>query len=230
MINPPGSVQLDNANVVMSNRTILDNVSFRSEPGSIHCLIGPNGAGKSTLLLVLGADIAAGKLSLSGVDAASVSIPELARIRSFLRSNAKPNFPYSIFDVLSWSISSQGSADRDSLVQQALNAVGMHGMENHKITELSSGQLAKVNIAATILQSADIIFADEPEANLDPVARRQIWELLRDTKKTLVIATHDLEIVKEFATHVTALVGGQMVFSKAVADVTEQEMLEIYRG
>ena len=230
MINPSGSVQLDNANVVMSNRTILDNISFRADPGSIHCLIGPNGAGKSTLLRVLGADIAGGKLSLSGVDAASASIPELARIRSFLRSNEKPNFPYLIFDVLRWSVSSQDLTDTDSRVQQALAAVGMHGMENHKITELSSGQLTKINIAATILQSSDIIFADEPEANLDPVARKQIWGLLRDTKKTLVITTHDLEIVKEFATHITALVDGRIVFSKAIADVTEQEMLEIYQG
>ena len=230
MNSATGSVQLESTNVEMSNRRILTDVSFESDPGDVHCLIGPNGAGKSTLLRVLGADLAGGKLLLSGVDSASASIQELARIRSFLRSNNKPNFPYLIFDVLSWSINSQDLTDQESHIQQALLAVGMDGMENHKITELSTGQLTKINIAATILQSADIIFADEPEANLDPVARRQIWELLRNTKKTLVVTTHDLEIVKEFATHVTALVGGKIIFSKKATDVTEQELLEIYKA
>ena len=229
MSNGPGSIQLESTDVVMSNRTILKDVSFQSDPGSIHCLIGPNGAGKSTLLRVLSADISGEKLKLSGIDAASASIPELARIRSFLRPNTKPNFPYLISDVLSWSLNFQEITEVKSRVQQALSGVGLAGMENHKITELSSGQLAKVNIAAVILQSADIIFADEPEANLDPVARRQIWELLRDTKKTLVITTHDLEIVKEFATHVTALVDGKIIFSKVATNVTEQELLDIYR-
>ena len=228
MSNEVGSVELNITNIVLGNQKVLTDVSFKATPGSVHCLIGPNGAGKSTLLRVLSADIAGGKLLLSGLNATSASVGELARVRGVLRPNAKPNFPFQIQDVLRWSIDSSDEKFAGQQVERALVAVGLAEMQEQKVTELSSGQLTKVNIAATILQETDIIFADEPEANLDPVARKQIWELLRNTKKTLVITTHDLEIVKEFATHVTALVNGRIVFSKDISSISAHELRDIY--
>jgi iron complex transport system ATP-binding protein len=233
MSNQTGNITLGSTGVILNEREILNDVSFKANAGEVHCIIGPNGSGKSTLLRVLAGDIKVDGLTYGNVNVPALSTVQLARNRSVLRPTVRPDFPYSVFDVVSWSLLGSAKANKDGVARrehilETLTQVGIAELASRPVTQLSTGQLTKVNIASVLLQNASIVFADEPEAALDPVARVEAWELLTAQKFTTVIATHSLDLVMQFATHVTAIKSGQILYSRATSDLTIDELKSTY--
>jgi iron complex transport system ATP-binding protein len=233
MSNFSGNIELQPTTVALSGRTILTDVSFKAGAGDVHCVIGPNGSGKSTLLRVLTGDIPSDGLTYANVDVSTLNTAQRARYRSVMRANVRPDFSYSVFDVVAWSLLSNSADSLDSRttkdrVIDVLQQVGIEDLAGRPVTQLSTGQLTKVNIASVLLQNASIIFADEPEAALDPVAREDAWQLLTSGPATAVIATHSLDLVLEFATHVTAIKDGRILYSRPIGELSMNELKSVY--
>jgi len=231
MSNPTGHIALEPTNVVLNGRAILNEVSFEANAGDVHCVIGPNGSGKSTLLRVLAGDIPAEKLTVDGISMKQLSTSERARHRSVLRPTIRPDFPYSVFDVVSWALLGSKDSDQNAVsrrVQEALSQVGIADLAQRPVNQLSTGQITKVNIASVVLQKAGIVLADEPEAALDPVARVEAWSHLTTGDFTTVIATHSLDLVQEFGTRVTAIKNGRIQFSGPLAQLTISDLSSVY--
>lgn len=233
MNNARGHIHLASTNVELNRRAILHDVMFHANPGDVHCVIGANGSGKSTLLRVLSGDIPVKGLMLNETDMNDLSISERARIRSVLRPSVRPDFPYLVSDIVAWALLRTRSPqpEKGSTSDQVLTVLGTVGiaeLADRPVTQLSTGQLTKVNIASVLLQNAGIVFADEPEAALDPVARIDAWNHLTSGDFTAVIATHSLDLVMQFATHITAVKAGRVVFTAQRQEVTIEDLQKIY--
>ena len=233
MNNLGSRITLGPTNIALNGRQILHDVTFEAGAGDVHCIIGPNGSGKSTLLRVLTGDIDVDGLSYNDINVRDLTPAQRAEYRSVLRPSVRPDFPYAVADVVSWSQFSDARSDqagvtRSNTVREALTRVGILDLADRPITQLSTGQLTKVNIASMLVQDATIVFADEPEAALDPVARVDAWQLLTFGDFTSVIATHSLDLVLEFATHVSAIQNGRVAFSRPTTELTMADLKSVY--
>jgi ABC-type cobalamin/Fe3+-siderophores transport system ATPase subunit len=259
MSNFGSRITLGSTNVALNGRPILQDVEFEAGAGDVHCIIGPNGSGKSTLLRVLTGDIDVDGLSYDDINVRNLTPSRRAEYRSVLRPSVRPDFPYSVADVVSWSQlrdagsnqagdarsnqagdarsnqagitgSNQAGITGSNTVRDTLTRVGILDLVDRPITQLSTGQLTKVNIASVLVQEATIVFADEPEAALDPVARVEAWRLLTAEDFTSVIATHSLDLVLEFATHVTAIQNGRVIYTRPASELTMGDLKAVYQS
>ncbi len=220
-----GEVTLASAVINRGQRAVLHNVALTVTAGSVHAIVGSNGSGKTSLLRALVGDSAVDSVTISGHELSTLSIKELATQRAVVRSSFLPQFAYAVSDVVAWSMPSTSG---ESETQQILERLGIMDLHSRSITTLSSGQLAKVNLASALAQNSAVIFADEPEAALDPLARVDMWTHLARSGKTVVVATHSLDLVLRFATHVTGIAHGSIAFTKSVRDTSMSELLELF--
>ncbi|MFQ6048168.1 MAG: energy-coupling factor ABC transporter ATP-binding protein [Phycisphaerae bacterium] len=195
--------------------TALQQVDLRVERGSKVGLVGPNGAGKSTLLLCLDGFLASnGAVQIAGL---AVRRQNLRRIRShiglvFQNPDDQLFMPRLFDDVAFGPINQRLSAEQvRQRVGEALSAVGLTGLEEKAPHHLSMGQKRNATLAAVLAMRPDLLLLDEPSANLDPRWRRRLMGLLAGLKTTMLIASHDLDLIAELCDRVVVLDGGRTV-------------------
>jgi len=176
----------------------LNNVSFSVEGRGIVGLVGPNGAGKTTLIKILATLIkpTGGKAEVLGYDV----VREYERIRSrisLVPQDASPELYLTPYEHVYWYLRSRGLSGDDSkrLARDALKKLGLWEYRNRVCARLSGGMRQRVLIASALAVPADIYFLDEPTVGLDPIARREVWEVLKSvSKESLVfLTTHYME-------------------------------------
>ena len=162
-------------------RTVIDNVSFALEPGSLTALVGPNGAGKSTLLHLIQGRLkpASGSVDSSG----SIALmPQRAAIDW--------TFPITVAQMVELGRQKGGAISTDAVLQQ----VGLNDLASRRLNRLSGGQQQRALLARTLMQEAPILLLDEPCSAIDPPAREQLLRLMRrlaETGHTLLVSSHD---------------------------------------
>lgn len=183
----------------------LDNVNLEVEKGSFVSIMGPSGCGKSTLLNIMGLldNPTSGQVEIAGVVANNMNEKALASFR-----NSTLGFVFQSFHLInSLSVTdnvmlpllyrNMKGKDRNRLVAEALERVGLSHRINHRPSQLSGGQCQRVAIARAIVGSPEIILADEPCGNLDSKMSADIMELLqrlnKEYGKTVVMVTHNEE-------------------------------------
>jgi cobalt transport protein ATP-binding subunit len=178
-------------------------------------LIGPNGAGKSTLLLHLNGILRGkGEIEVLGTKLNNRTLEYIrAKVGLVFQNPDDQLFSPTVFDDISFGplnmeLSKEVVKER---VKSALEEVGMSGFEERCPHDLSFGEKKKISLATVLSMKPEILVIDEPTSNLDPRSRREIIGLLKGVKKTLVIATHDLEMVLEVCESVYLLNGGRMI-------------------
>jgi len=203
-------VELINLNVgykaKKSSNVILSQINTSLERGKLTCFLGKNGSGKSTLLkTILGVlEPISGEIKINGINLKEISSNERAKIISAVLTDVVRTEHISVEEFVSLGriphTNWRGNID-DSDKKHIDKAITICEIENirHKIiTELSDGQLQKVNIARAICQDTDLILLDEPTAHLDVSNKFKVFEILRklaiDYKKSIFIITHDLEL------------------------------------
>jgi len=170
------------------------------QEGSLTAVVGPNGAGKSTLFKGVVGVIKplAGRIERNGVDPQDIAyLPQIAEIDR--------SFPISVYDMVAMGLwrskglfGGIGRKDRDA-VERAIAAVGLTGFEPRPIGTISGGQMQRMLFARLLLQDARVIVLDEPFNAIDTRTCADLIALIRrwhGEQRTILIALHDLELVK----------------------------------
>ncbi|WP_147916280.1 cell division ATP-binding protein FtsE [Ruania zhangjianzhongii] len=202
-------------------RPALDQVSLEVERGEFVFLVGASGSGKSTFLrLVLREERpTSGSVFVAGRDLAHVStwkVPHLRRQIGCVFQDFRLLHNKSVFDNVAIAMQVIGKPRHQVMttVPETLEMVGLAGKEKRLPHELSGGEQQRVAIARAFVNRPAIVLADEPTGNLDPTTSVGIMRLLdriNRTGTTIVMATHDDEIVDQMRKRVVELVDGQMV-------------------
>lgn len=189
--------------------TVLDSVDFEINEGEFVMILGESGTGKTTLLNFIGAldKPDEGEIMVEGVgDVLKISDRELSIYRNkivghiFQTFNLKPTYTARENVRVPLLFSKMSKPEQNERIDSALESVGLLHRKQYKPIELSEGQCQRVAIARAIVNKPKILLADEPTGNLDPKTAESIMNLLielnRNSNMTLLMVTHDLDVLK----------------------------------
>jgi cobalt/nickel transport system ATP-binding protein len=215
-------------------RLALNGVSLRIWPGERVALTGPNGAGKSTLLLALAGILhAEGSIQVDGILLSHASLPRLrARLGLVFQSPEDQLFSPTVFEDVAYAPLYQGltPAEITARANEALAAVGMQAFATRMPHHLSMGEKKRVAIATVLAMRPAMLLFDEPSAGLDPRARRELIHLLEQLPQTLLIATHDLNLVQHICPRMLILDEGRLVADGKTEHLLADEGLLVAHG
>jgi len=192
----------------------LAGVDLHATHGERVAVLGPNGAGKTTLMLHLnGLLIGEGSLEVAGVEVSKRTLPELRRRVGLVFQDPDDQlFMPTVREDVAFGPLNMGLASAAALarVAEALAAVRMEHAADRAPHELSMGERRRVAIATVLAMRPDLLVLDEPSANLDPRARRELLEVLERVDRTMLVVTHDLPFAAELCERAVILSGGRI--------------------
>lgn len=201
--------------------SVLKDVSFTVNPKEFVCVTGPSGAGKSTLMhMMIGAEEPSkGKVKVDDVDlyALPPSILQLYRRRIGVAfQDYKLLWNRTVYENIAFPLEVCGIPDDmiEKRVKQVLKEMALTRQKNTLTRALSGGEKARTTIARAYVHEPMILFADEPTGNLDPEQSQVVIELLEHIHNkgtTVVLATHEAEIVDALQTRVLRLEDGELI-------------------
>ena len=242
-------VRLDGLSKQFPNGPLaLDRVSLEVPRGQLMCLIGLSGSGKSTLLRHLNGlhHPTGGNVEVMGVDVVRAKRPELRALRR------EVGFVFQQFglvgrlscleNVLSGALGRMRGPRVGTLMystalrRQALahlDRVGLADRAFQRSDTLSGGQMQRVAIARTLMQEPKLLLADEPVASLDPESSAQVMDVLFrivvEEQLTVICTLHQVELATGWANRIVGLRDGRMVLDRAVTDLGDTEVMDVYR-
>ena len=214
-----------------NRRPALDHVSFAIAAGERVAIVGPNGAGKSTLLLHLNGLLPANAsangahhpVHIPGEPITAASLPDVRRKVGFVFQDPDDQlFCSTVDEDVAFGPRNYGvpAAELPELVRRSLEQVGLPDHGPRQIGQLSFGERKRICFAGVLACEPSVLVLDEPTANLDPRARRQLLTIIERNPATLVMATHDLEFVLDCCPRAIVLDEGRLV-----ADGPSEELL-----
>jgi cell division transport system ATP-binding protein len=217
-------IELENVSYGYGGQTLFSHISLTLAPGSFHFLTGPSGAGKTTLLRLCYADLRAnkGKVRIFGQDAGALNRDEVAMSRrriGVVHQDCQFLDHLSIAENIALPLTVSGRAHEAAQnLPELLNWVGLGPQANQRPPELSGGERQRAALARAVIVSPDVIIADEPTGNVDWEMSQRLLSLLIELNKmgkTILIATHDLAMIRATKSDVSARVlrlkDGQLV-------------------
>jgi ABC-2 type transport system ATP-binding protein len=194
------------------NFTAVNGISFEVNPGEIFGLLGPNGAGKSTTLEIIETlrEKTSGEIWVNGlsIDDAPEAIKKIIGVQ-LQTAGFYPSLTLTELIELFVGLY-QTEIDPLSL----LNKVNLSDKVNAKFKQLSGGQKQRFSIATTLINKPTIVFLDEPTTGLDPQARRNLWDLIkeiRDNGTTVIITTHYMDEAEVLCDRVAIIDSGEII-------------------
>ncbi len=216
---------VDVSKVYPSGSKALRDVNVHIEPGEFVFVVGPSGAGKSTFIKMLFREVlpTAGSIFVNGVDILSLNpkeIPYLRRELGIIFQDYRLLPDRTVYENVAFAMQVIETPHRKikRRVLNVLELVGLRHRANAYPNELSGGEQQRIAIARAIVNDPILVIADEPTGNLDPETSWDIMEIFKeinDTGTTIVMATHDKEIVDNMGKRVIAIENGQIVRDEA---------------
>lgn len=206
----------------------LDRVSLHVEPKEFVIVVGQSGAGKTSLLKLLTREEkpTSGKIIVGGIDYDKLrdrDIPLLRRKIGVVFQDYKLLLNKNVFENVAFALEIVGMGNKEirHTVPRVLDIVNLKGKEKSMPLELSGGERQRVAIARAIVRQPKILIADEPTGNLDP---KHAWDVIKVLEKinrygtTVLLTTHNQEIVNRLKRRVVTIKHGQIVSDRANAD------------
>jgi len=239
--DPQVSIAIEGVRFGYNGADVLQGVEFAARPGEFVGLIGPNGSGKSTLLRLMNGILRpkVGTIMLEGRDLDKMRIDEIARVCANVPTEFSEDFNLSVQELVfmgrypfskgSWW---DGQED-EAMVVEAMNKFGVYHLKDRKFAELSSGEQQRVLLAKAVVQCPRVMLVDEPSAHLDLRYKLEVMEHLRallSGNVTIVIASHDLNLLAKYCDRVMILSQGRIVALGSPEEVITPEMVERVYG
>lgn len=220
------TVQLENVTIRYGDHLAVDDLTVRIEPGSI-ALLGRNGAGKSSVLKALLGLVrpTAGKMVFSGLPANAT--PAMVRAHVGYMPERDAHLPQATgFDMVALLGMLSGLPRRDAWrrAHEVLYLVGLEEQRYRPVSGYSAGMRQKAKLAAALVHDPAVLFLDEPTNGLDPGARREMLELVRQLSqelgKSVLFSTHILQDVEAVCDSAVVLERGRVVAQGDIHDLT----------
>ncbi len=222
---PPPLVSVENLHVSYGKTHAVRELSFSIQRGEIFGFIGPNGAGKTSTIKVLATLLkpTGGRALVAGLDVARE--PHAVR----RKIGYMPDF-FGVYDDLTASeylhffaaAYKIPSAKRRVLIGDVLALTDLTEKHDAPVDALSRGMKQRLGLARVLLHDPDLLLLDEPASGLDPRARIEMRELLKELQtmgKTIIVSSHILHELAQFCTHIGIVERGQMVANGSLADI-----------
>ena len=216
-------IKINNVHKSFNGIEVLKDITLEIKKGEVFGLVGHSGAGKSTLLRCINGLETYDKGSILVNEYEEVKALSNKSVRSF-RKNLGMIFQHfsllerrNVYDNVALPLECWGysKADIDKRVSELLELVGLSDKKKSKPRELSGGQKQRVAIARALALNPNILLCDEATSALDPNTTKSILALLRDINEklgiTIIIVTHQMEVVKEICQRVAIMEGGQVI-------------------
>ncbi len=204
--------------------TAVNSISFALEEGEILGLLGPNGAGKTTTIqMLLGVLMpTSGTITCFGKEF-SAHREEILEQMNF--SSTYTNLPWglTVLENLTYTAHLYDIPDRKKRVQEVIEAFRLESLQRHELTELSAGQLTRVNLAKAFINQPKILLLDEPTASLDPEVASYVRSYIRTQREqnglSIIFTSHNMPEVEEVCDRVMFINHG-----KIIADDTPENL------
>ena len=203
----------------------LKGVSMQIDDGDFVFLVGPSGSGKSTIIKLITAEIAPtkGKLMVNGYNLNDISekqIPLLRRTIGVVFQDFRLIEKKTVFENIEVAMRAVGATTSEirRRIPYVLGLVGLTGKSRQLPTQLSGGEQQRVAIARALANNPSVIIADEPTGNLDPARSLEIMSLpekINDMGTTILVVTHERELVNRFGKRVVAIESGRIISDAA---------------
>jgi len=202
----------------------LRNVSFEIVKGERIALVGANGAGKSTLLSHLNGiiELKKGSIEIMGMQMKGRNLREIRKKVGIVFQDPEDQlFMAKVFDDVAFGPINMGLNGEEvrKRVRTALKKVGLAGYEERCPHHLSFGEKKRIGVATVLSMRPDILLLDEPTSNLDPWAKRSTIDMLKKLPGTMIIASHDIEMLLELCSRAVVLDRGEIAAMGEVGTV-----------
>ncbi|MHB8840021.1 MAG: ABC transporter ATP-binding protein [Gemmatimonadaceae bacterium] len=215
----------------------LDGATFEAPPGRVTALVGPNGSGKSTVVrtLIGQAPLASGTMRVGTLDAVTGDRRELARLMAVVTQREEPAFPLAVRDYVmlgryphhgAWTALGPGDV---AAAEAAADRAGAAELMARRTDELSGGEWQRVRLARALAQGGEVLVLDEPGTFLDmghEMAAYELLDALAREGRTVLLVSHQLNLVARFAAQIVLLHRGRVVAAGAPGDVMRGDVLE----
>lgn len=212
---------IDVSKIYPGGSVALQDINVRIEQGEFVFIVGPSGAGKSTFFKMLFREVlpSSGKVIVNGHDLVNMTdkeIPYFRRQLGIVFQDYRLLPDRTVYDNVAFAMQVIETPYRKikRRVNDVLDLVGLRKRAHAYPTELSGGEQQRIAIARAIVNDPILLIADEPTGNLDPETSWEIMDIFREVNKsgtTIVMATHDREIVDEMEKRVIAIEHGHIV-------------------
>ena len=219
------------ANVVMEysgNTQALRGVSMQIDDGEFVFLVGPSGSGKSTIMKLISGELkpTGGYVHVNGYELDRIrrhEKPYLRRTVGVIFQDFRLIENMTVYENVAFAMRVVGAKRREikTRVPYVLKLVGLEGKQHRHPNEISGGEQQRLAIARALVNNPSTIIADEPTGNLDPARSLEIMQLLQEINKlgtTVVVVTHQHELVQHFSNRVIVISNGRVVSDRMAGE------------
>ncbi|KGN42773.1 ABC transporter ATP-binding protein [Knoellia aerolata] len=220
------AVEVARLSRVVGGVRAVDDSTWSAGSGEVTAVLGPNGAGKTTTMECLEGlqRPTSGTARVLGTDPWRASAEHRARVGVMLQDGGLPVTTTARRLLHHVARLHSGPADVSALMER----LELDRVADRPVRRLSGGERQRVALAAALVGRPEVAFLDEPTAGLDPHARLEVWDLLRETAvdAAVVVTTHSFEEAERIADHVVIMNAGRVVAEGSLAEVCEGRPLE----
>lgn len=227
--NNEAVIELKKVSHSFGSHRALEGVTFQVWPGALHGFIGPNGAGKTTTLKLICTLLRPqmGRIRVFGHDVRE-DVRAVRRRLGFMPDHFSLYRQMTVYEYLDFFGAAYGFSQqqRDRIVGDILALTDMEGRRNDLIQGLSRGLQQRVSLARVLVNDPELLLLDEPASGLDPRARIELMEILRELKrmgKTIFISSHILSELADLCDSVTIIDRGSTCYSGPMTELLEQQ-------